>query len=265
MSRFVLNLLARGWLRGRAERRRVAANPLPRHGDAHLRPRPGRIVGSLEWKISAWRARRRPLILLDTIMGAMNKLRLSAARCRDRDLPADVGDRGGIVGAVLSHCTIAHQHEPNPARAQRLGTLFASGLIVGETLVSDRRRAHRLPREGCADRARPSGTLRSRRGLAFSASSALSYGFTDGCSGDRRWTPCPPRGPSLRRAAFARTFETSGNGPVKPSRIGGCRSQLNSMLTSAYGPLFGDGGGPSFHTSRQIAHVPPGWRLQIHR
>jgi pimeloyl-ACP methyl ester carboxylesterase len=38
------------------------------------------------------------------------------------------------------------------------------------------------------------------------------------------------------------------------------------VLDGTHGARFaGDGGGPSFHTSRQIDHLPPGWRLQIHR
>lgn len=39
----------------------------------------------------------------------------------------------------------------------------------------------------------------------------------------------------------------------------------DELRASAYGAPIADGGGPSFQTSRQIAHVPPGWRFQIHR
>ena len=40
-----------------------------------------------------------------------------------------------VVGAVLSHWYDRRAHTmPNPERAERLGTLVASGLIVGESL-----------------------------------------------------------------------------------------------------------------------------------
>jgi hypothetical protein len=40
-----------------------------------------------------------------------------------------------VVGSVLSHWYDGRaRHMPNPARAERLGTLVASGLIVGESI-----------------------------------------------------------------------------------------------------------------------------------
>ncbi len=40
-----------------------------------------------------------------------------------------------VVGAVISHWYDGRaRHMPNPERAERLGTLVASGLIVGESL-----------------------------------------------------------------------------------------------------------------------------------
>jgi hypothetical protein len=40
-----------------------------------------------------------------------------------------------VVGAVLSHWYDARaRRSPNPERAERLGTLVASGLIVGESI-----------------------------------------------------------------------------------------------------------------------------------
>ena len=76
------------------------------------------------------------LILLDATLGAMNKLRTAAARRRTRHLPADVGDvRGGRRHADGACGTSARTRgSANPERAERLGTLVASGLIVGESL-----------------------------------------------------------------------------------------------------------------------------------
>ena len=76
------------------------------------------------------------LILLDATLGAMKQAAHSAARRRHRHLPADVGDlRGGRRrGDRRTGTTARARDASNPERAERLGTLVASGLIVGESL-----------------------------------------------------------------------------------------------------------------------------------
>jgi putative OPT family oligopeptide transporter len=94
------------------------------------------IGGSLEWKmIGIGAAVGVGLILLDAALGALNKLRLP---------PLAVGL--GIylpmsaTMAVIFGSLIAKWYEgrtrnaADPARAERLATLVASGLIVGESL-----------------------------------------------------------------------------------------------------------------------------------
>jgi putative OPT family oligopeptide transporter len=94
------------------------------------------IGGSLEWKMLGIGALVGiGLILLDTILGVMQKLRIPP-------LAAGIGiylpmsaTFAVIIGAVISRWYDGRTRSmPNPDRAQRLGTLVASGLIVGESI-----------------------------------------------------------------------------------------------------------------------------------
>ena len=75
--------------------------------------------------------RRRRLIVLDTALGAMTPH--SAVGGIGIYLPMSA-TFAVVVGAVLSYWYDRRARAANPERAERLGTLVASGLIVGESL-----------------------------------------------------------------------------------------------------------------------------------
>jgi uncharacterized oligopeptide transporter (OPT) family protein len=75
------------------------------------------------------------LILLDTTMGALKKLRIPPLAVGIGIYLPMSATFAVIVGAVISHWYDRRvRSAPNPERAERLGTLVASGLIVGESL-----------------------------------------------------------------------------------------------------------------------------------
>jgi uncharacterized oligopeptide transporter (OPT) family protein len=75
------------------------------------------------------------LILLDTALGAMKWLRIPPLAVGIGIYLPMSATFAVIVGAVVSHWYDGRAKTmPNPARAERLGTLVASGLIVGESL-----------------------------------------------------------------------------------------------------------------------------------
>src|SRR5204863_7423616 len=75
------------------------------------------------------------LILLDTLMGAMNKLRIPPLAVGIGIYLPMSATFAVIVGAVISYWYSRRiRTAPDPKRAERLGTLVASGLIVGESL-----------------------------------------------------------------------------------------------------------------------------------
>ena len=75
------------------------------------------------------------LILLDTTLGAMKKLRVPPLAVGIGIYLPMSATFAVVVGAVLSHWYDRRARTmPNPERAERLGTLVASGLIVGESL-----------------------------------------------------------------------------------------------------------------------------------
>ncbi|MDE3216058.1 MAG: oligopeptide transporter, OPT family [Gemmatimonadota bacterium] len=75
------------------------------------------------------------LILLDEALGAMNRLRIPPLAVGIGIYLPMSATFAVVVGAVLSHWYDRRvARYPNPERAQRLGTLVASGLIVGESL-----------------------------------------------------------------------------------------------------------------------------------
>jgi putative OPT family oligopeptide transporter len=94
------------------------------------------IGGNLEWKmIGIGAAVGIGLILLDTTLGAMKKLRIPPLAVGIGIYLPMSATFAVVVGAVLSHWYDGRARSAaNPARAERLGTLVASGLIVGESL-----------------------------------------------------------------------------------------------------------------------------------
>ncbi len=136
--RFVLNLLARAYgFAGAPNVDVVAANPLPAPQATLISAlAQGVIGGNLEWKMLGIGALVGVgLIVLDTLMGAMKKLRLPPLAVGIGIYLPMSATAVVIIGAVLSHWYDRRTRSmPNPERAQRLGTLVASGLIVGESI-----------------------------------------------------------------------------------------------------------------------------------
>ena len=135
---FVLNLLATAYgFAGAPNVNVVAENPLPAPQATLISAlAQGVIGGNLEWKMIGIGALVGVgLILLDTILGAMKKLRIPPLAVGIGIYLPMSATFAVVVGAVLSYWysrrirSVAH-----PERAERLGTLVASGLIVGESL-----------------------------------------------------------------------------------------------------------------------------------
>jgi putative OPT family oligopeptide transporter len=134
----VLNLLARAYgFAGAANVGVVAPNPLPAPQATLISAlAQGVIGGNLEWKmIGIGIAVGVGLILLDATLGAMHKLRIPPLAVGIGIYLPMSATFAVIVGAVLSHWYDKRTRSmPNAGRAARLGTLVASGLIVGESL-----------------------------------------------------------------------------------------------------------------------------------
>jgi uncharacterized oligopeptide transporter (OPT) family protein len=72
---------------------------------------------------------------VDIVLGAMNKLRIPPLAVGIGIYLPMSATFAVVVGAVISHWYDRRiRTAPNPERAERLGTLVASGLIVGESL-----------------------------------------------------------------------------------------------------------------------------------
>ncbi|HEY3113297.1 MAG TPA: oligopeptide transporter, OPT family [Gemmatimonadaceae bacterium] len=134
----VLNLLAKAYgFAGAPNVNVVAANPLPAPQATLISAlAQGVIGGKLEWKMLGIGALiGLGLILLDTIMGVLKKLRLPPLAVGIGIYLPMSATFAVIVGAVISHWYDRRARSmPNPGRADRLGTLVASGLIVGESI-----------------------------------------------------------------------------------------------------------------------------------
>ncbi|MGQ0643248.1 MAG: OPT family oligopeptide transporter [Gemmatimonadaceae bacterium] len=134
----VLNLLAKAYgFAGAANVGVVAPNPLPAPQATLISAlAQGVIGGSLEWKMIGIGALVGVgLILLDTTLGAMKKLRIPPLAVGIGIYLPMSATFAVIIGAVLSHWYDKKcRSMPDPERAERLGTLVASGLIVGESL-----------------------------------------------------------------------------------------------------------------------------------
>jgi putative OPT family oligopeptide transporter len=134
----VLNLLATAYgFAGAANVGVVAPNPLPAPQATLISAlAQGVIGGSLEWKMIGIGALVGVgLILLDTMLGAMKLLRIPPLAVGIGIYLPMSATFAVVVGAVLSYWYDKRVRSmPNPERAERLGTLVASGLIVGESL-----------------------------------------------------------------------------------------------------------------------------------
>jgi putative OPT family oligopeptide transporter len=134
----VLNLLATAYgFAGAANLNVVAPNPLPAPQATLISAlAKGVIGGNLEWKmIGIGAVVGVGLILLDTILGALNKVRIPPLAVGIGIYLPMSATFAVVVGAVISHWYHRRTRTfKNPERAERLGTLVASGLIVGESL-----------------------------------------------------------------------------------------------------------------------------------
>jgi putative OPT family oligopeptide transporter len=135
---FVLNLLARAYgFAGAANVGVVAPNPLPAPQATLISAlAQGVIGGNLDWTmIGIGVLVGVGLIILDAMLGAMKKLRIPPLAVGIGIYLPMSATFAVIVGALLSHWYDNRARTmPNPERALRLGTLVASGLIVGESL-----------------------------------------------------------------------------------------------------------------------------------
>jgi putative OPT family oligopeptide transporter len=135
---FVLNLLAKAYgFAGAPNVDVVAANPLPAPQATLISAlAQGVIGGKLEWKMIGIGALVGVgLIVLDTTLGAMKKLRIPPLAVGIGIYLPMSATFAVVVGAVISHWYDKRARAmPDPERADRLGTLVASGLIVGESL-----------------------------------------------------------------------------------------------------------------------------------
>jgi putative OPT family oligopeptide transporter len=135
---WVLNLLAKAYgFAGAPNLNVVTSNPLPAPQATLISAlAKGVIGGSLNWKMLGIGALVGVgLIVLDTILGAMNKLRIPPLAVGIGIYLPMSSTFAVVVGAVVGHWYDRRTRESaNPERAERLGTLVASGLIVGESL-----------------------------------------------------------------------------------------------------------------------------------
>jgi putative OPT family oligopeptide transporter len=134
----ILNLLAKAYgFAGAANVGVVAPNPLPAPQATLISAlAQGVIGGSLEWKmIGIGTLVGVGLILLDAMMKAMGKVRIPPLAVGIGIYLPMSATFAVVVGAVLSNWYEKRARgAADPERAIRLGTLVASGLIVGESL-----------------------------------------------------------------------------------------------------------------------------------
>jgi putative OPT family oligopeptide transporter len=134
----VLNLLAKAYgFAGATNAGVLAPHPLPAPQATLISAlAQGVIGGSLAWKMIGIGALVGVgLILLDTTLGAMKKLRIPPLAVGIGIYLPMSATFAVVVGAVLSHWYHGRvRGTADPERAERLGTLVASGLIVGESL-----------------------------------------------------------------------------------------------------------------------------------
>jgi len=134
----VLNLLAKAYgFAGAANVGVVAPNPLPAPQATLISAlAQGVIGGKLDWNmIGIGAIIGVGLILLDSALGAMKKLRIPPLAVGIGIYLPMSATFAVVIGAILSHWYDKRARaSTNPERAERLGTLVASGLIVGESI-----------------------------------------------------------------------------------------------------------------------------------
>src|SRR5438105_3443599 len=134
----VLNLLAKAYgFAGAPNVGVLAPNPLPAPQATLISAlAQGVIGGNLGWKMIGIGALVGVgLILLDSVLGAMKKMRVPPLAVGIGIYLPMSATFAVVVGAVISHWYAGRiRSVANPERAERLGTLVASGLIVGESL-----------------------------------------------------------------------------------------------------------------------------------
>ena len=134
----VLNLLAKAYgFAGAPNVDVVAPNPLPAPQATLISALAQGVIGSqLEWKMLGIGALVGVgLIALDTTLGALKKLRIPPLAVGIGIYLPMSATFAVVVGAVVGHWYNRRvRFSPNRERAERLGTLVASGLIVGESL-----------------------------------------------------------------------------------------------------------------------------------
>jgi putative OPT family oligopeptide transporter len=136
---FVLNLLAKAYgFAGAANVGVLAPNPLPAPQATLISAlAQGVIGGHLEWTmIGIGAVVGVGLILLDAALAAAGKVRIPPLAVGIGIYLPMSATFAVVIGALLSHWYEGRVRamSPNPERAERLGTLVASGLIVGESL-----------------------------------------------------------------------------------------------------------------------------------
>ncbi|HWH52679.1 MAG TPA: oligopeptide transporter, OPT family [Gemmatimonadaceae bacterium] len=135
---FVLNLLAKAYgFAGAANVGVLAPNPLPAPQATLISAlAKGVIGGNLNWTmIGVGALVGIGLIVLDEVLGAMKKLRIPPLAVGIGIYLPMSATFAVIIGAILSWWYDRRvSSTPNPERAKRLGTLVASGLIVGESV-----------------------------------------------------------------------------------------------------------------------------------
>ena len=135
---WVLNLLAQAYgFAGAPNVNVVAENPLPAPQATLISAlAQGVIGGGLNWKMLGIGALVGVgLIVLDAVLGATKKLRIPPLAVGIGIYLPMSATFAVVVGAVIGHWYNKRASAaPNPERAERLGTLVASGLIVGESL-----------------------------------------------------------------------------------------------------------------------------------
>jgi putative OPT family oligopeptide transporter len=134
----VLNLLAKAYgFAGAANVGVVSPNPLPAPQATLIAALAEGVIGhNLDWRMIGIGALVGVgLILLDTLMGVLHKLRIPPLAVGLGIYLPMSATFAVIVGAVVSTWYARRiRSTPDPERADRLGTLVASGLIVGESL-----------------------------------------------------------------------------------------------------------------------------------
>jgi putative OPT family oligopeptide transporter len=135
---FVLNLLAKAYgFAGAPNIGVVAPNPLPAPQATLISALAQGVIGhSLAWKMLGIGALVGVgLILLDTMLGAAGKLRIPPLAVGIGIYLPMSATFAVVVGSIVGHWYDQRARTmPNPERAERLGTLVASGLIVGESI-----------------------------------------------------------------------------------------------------------------------------------